>query len=78
MIDRALAEGELTEEEISPGRLPLEIACMVAGCFLVYGALFATGFWIYGETVNALIGTALAIGAAYFLYRTWPSVSGQE
>ena len=77
VIDRAIADGELTTEEINPGQLPLEIACMVAGCFLVYGALFSTGFWIYGETGNALLGSAVALAAGFFLYRTWPRISGK-
>jgi len=78
VIDRAIAEGELQPEEVSEGQLPLELSCMVAGVFLVYSALFATGFWIYGETINALLGTAVATAAAYFLYRTWPRISGRR
>ena len=78
VIDRAIAEGDLQPEEVHPGQLPLELSCMVAGVFLVYGALFATGYWIYGETVNALIGSAVALAAGFFLYRTWPQIAGRS
>ena len=41
-------------------QLPLEILCMFVGVFTVYGALFATGFWIYGNIIPASICTVTA------------------
>ncbi|MEM6344075.1 MAG: sodium:solute symporter family protein [Bacteroidota bacterium] len=55
----------------SQGQLPLEIACFLIGSITVYAALFATGFWIYGETTHAIISTILAIGGGAFLFRVW-------
>ncbi len=71
VIEKAKAANELVESEVETGQLSLEIACMIIACFTVYGALFATGFWIYGQTVNALIATAVAVGGGIFLFQIW-------
>jgi SSS family solute:Na+ symporter len=78
IIERGIAEGNLEPGEVKPGQLPLELACMVAGIFLVYSALFATGFYIYGEMANGIIGTVVAVVAGIFLWRTWNTVSGRR
>ncbi len=71
VIEKAKAANELIESEVETGQLSLEIACMIIACFTVYGALFATGFWIYGQMVNALIATAVAVGGGVFLFKIW-------
>ncbi|MEL7338972.1 MAG: Na+:solute symporter, partial [Bacteroidota bacterium] len=60
-----------TPLEKSQGQLPLELACFLIGSVTVYAALFATGFWIYGETTSAMIASGLAIGGGIFLFRVW-------
>jgi len=74
VIDRAIGEGTLKQEDIVPGRLPLEIACMVAGCFLVYGALFAVGFFIYSDIPKALIMLSIAAVSGYFMFKSWGKI----
>lgn len=37
------------------------ILAVVLGCLTVYAALFATGWWIYGETSSASIATAVGV-----------------
>ena len=71
IIEPALARGDLKREEIETGQLPLEILCMLIGCFTVYGALFATGYWIYGNILAALASTTVAILGSIFLFRVW-------
>jgi hypothetical protein len=44
---------------------------MFMGCFAVYGALFATGFWIYGRVFPASMLTGVALIATVFLIKTW-------
>jgi len=44
--------------------IPRGILCMLLGCVAVYGMLFATGFYLYGEVVNGTILTVLAVCAA--------------
>ncbi len=69
VLDKARKDGEPIEKEI--GQLPLEILCVLIGCFTVFGMLFATGNWIYGNTVPALCLSAIAIGGGYFLFWAW-------
>ncbi|MEL7120285.1 MAG: sodium:solute symporter family protein [Bacteroidota bacterium] len=54
--------------------LGLEIACMVAGCFAVYGLLFTTGSVIYGNSTNTLIALGVTAISFLFLYRAWTRV----
>lgn len=58
------------------GELPLEILCMVVGTFTVYFALFATGYWIYGQTTVAIALTALAAIGGILLFRLWGQLKG--
>ncbi|MCK5146818.1 Na+:solute symporter [bacterium] len=50
-------------------QLPLEILCMTVGVFTVYGALFATGFWVYGNTMPAIVCSAIAATGGFFLFK---------
>ncbi len=67
VLEKAAAEGEPIQKE--QGQLPLEILAMMVACITVYGALFATGSWIYGEGTNAMILTAITALGALFLFR---------
>ena len=78
VIRPALASGELKESEVVAGKLPLELACMIAGCFLVYGALFGIGFWVYGEMGKAAIGAVIAAVASFILIKSWSQVKGNN
>jgi len=71
VVEDARAEGFPLESEGEGGQLPLGIACMLMGCFAVYGALFATGFWIYGRVYSASVLTGVAIVATVFLVKAW-------
>ncbi|MBN1591565.1 MAG: Na+:solute symporter, partial [Pirellulales bacterium] len=53
--------------------VPRGILAMVVGCFAVYSAMFATGCWIYGRHLPAVVLTGVAIVSTIFLARTWPS-----
>lgn len=76
VIEPSLKAGELRQDEVLPGKLPLEIMCMIAGCFLVYGALFGIGFWMYGEIGKALIGLGITIVSTLILMKSWSQVKG--
>ena len=49
------------------GQLPFEILLMLIGCATVYAALFATGYWMYGNQSAAIVASALAIAGTLFL-----------
>ncbi|MEO0470695.1 MAG: sodium:solute symporter family protein [Bacteroidota bacterium] len=69
VLEKARSEGEDIEK--SNGRLSLEILAMVVGSFTIYGALFATGFWIYGNQIPAIVLTIVAVVGAVMLFRIW-------
>ena len=75
VIEEGLANGDLKAVDVYPGKLSMEVACMFAGVFLVYGALFGTGFWIYGDFKNAFIATGVALLSGFYIIRTWPKIS---
>jgi Na+/proline symporter len=53
----------------SPDSLPQAFLSWVAGCALVYAALFGTGSAMYGHTPQALVWLAVFIVAAFVLAR---------
>ncbi|MDX1637153.1 MAG: sodium:solute symporter family protein [Balneolaceae bacterium] len=72
VIERARGEGrEVKHLEDEAWRVPQGILCMVLGCISVYSALFATGYWIYGNHVWASVLTALTVGSAILLAIAW-------
>lgn len=78
VIRPAITTGELQRDEVLPGKLPLELLCMIAGCFLVYGALFGIGFWLYGEMGKAAIGAVVTAVSGFILVKSWSQVKGRS
>jgi Na+/proline symporter len=77
VLKRAHAEGELLDCDGS-WDLRSELVFLVAGCVLIYGALFATGLALYGRYVPAAISTLLAAVGGLLIAITWRRVaSGQ-
>lgn len=72
MREGARAEGDPVDTA-DPQRWPVPygLLCMALGCVAVYGTLFATGYWIYGHRLPALILTLLAIFSTILLIRLW-------
>ncbi|MDG1039001.1 MAG: Na+:solute symporter [Polaribacter sp.] len=54
--------------------VPSGILAMLLGCLLIYNCMFATGYWIYGDTNNATITTILAIISGLLLIRSWKKI----
>ncbi len=71
VVRKAIADGTLQRSEVAPGQLPLELTCMVTGCATVYGALFTTGFLLYGNYFPATLASLLTVGGGFFLWRAW-------
>ncbi|WP_394974464.1 sodium:solute symporter family protein [uncultured Croceitalea sp.] len=72
---KVVAKAKAANEEISiPNEkwsVPSGITAMLLGVILIYTIMFATGYWIYGETKLALILTGVAIVSAFLLIRAW-------
>lgn len=75
VVDNAKAKGiDITYEK---GQFPLEFLAFIIGCFTVYAALFATGYWIYGQTTSAFIASIGTISGGFILFRIWGNLKTQ-
>ncbi|MBY5951778.1 Na+:solute symporter [Algoriphagus marincola] len=59
------------EEKQDMGQLPKEIGLMLIGSIMIYAALFATGFWIYGESLNGTIATIVSLVCGAVVMAAW-------
>lgn len=71
VIDKAAAHGETIDASQDGVGIGLGIVCMIVGCVAVYSALFATGYWLYGQTSLAITATVISLIAAGFLVAMW-------
>ena len=68
---QGIKSGEITEQEtMQVGSLTVGILNMFLGVCLVYGALFSTGYYFYGQYLNALIGVAITTICGFLIYRS--------
>ncbi len=51
--------------------VPSGITAMVLGVVLIYSIMFATGYWIYGRTMQAMILTGIALVSGFLLIKAW-------
>lgn len=56
--------------------VPSGITAMLLGVALIYSIMFATGYWIYGETILALILTGVSVLSAFLLIKAWNRMKG--
>ena len=54
--------------------VPSGILAMLLGCGMIYSAMFATGYWIYGEQQNAMIATTGTVISGFFLIKIWKKI----
>jgi len=54
--------------------LPSGIIAMLLGCCLIYSAIFATGYWVYGQTTKAIVVTCFSIISGLLLAKTWSKI----
>ncbi|MBK9292114.1 MAG: Na+:solute symporter [Bacteroidetes bacterium] len=72
LLTKARAQGiELDPTPEAAWDVPIGLLCMMLGSTTVYAALFATGFWLYGQWVPASLLSATALLAALLLGHTW-------
>ncbi|MFD2185843.1 sodium:solute symporter family protein [Aquimarina celericrescens] len=73
-IKAAKAQKENIQSDFSTWSVPSGILAMLVGCVLIYGVLFATGYWIYGRYTLAIILTIVVIAATYILSKLWKKI----
>lgn len=59
------------KEQQEQGQLPMEIGLMLVGTVMVYAALFAVGFVLYGNFVGALIAGVVSLAGGFTIVRNW-------
>ncbi|MDB4605636.1 Na+:solute symporter, partial [Flavobacteriaceae bacterium] len=69
--EKAISEGQLKPQEWS---VPSGILAMILGTILVYGCMFATGNWIYGNYTLASGLTLAVIVAGVLLLKVWKTL----
>ncbi|MCZ6522051.1 MAG: Na+:solute symporter, partial [Bacteroidetes bacterium] len=74
VIEKAALDNEPIEPISHKDELPLGILLMVIGSITVYGALFASGNWIYGDFIPAIIFTIVTAIGSYVLFKTWNKI----
>ena len=74
VIDEAEKENINITDDSQGWSVPSGITAMLLGCVMIYGAMFATGYWIYGEYPRASIVTMISAVFAALLVRTWKKV----
>ncbi|WNJ21026.1 sodium:solute symporter family protein [Pontibacter sp. G13] len=78
-IDQAAeADGEILRPDRKQGQLNLEILCMVIGTLTIYSALFAAGFWIYGDYTFGGILTVVAAIGTFVLFKVWGRLQARD
>jgi len=63
--------GKYPEVKEEVGQLPMEIGLMLIASIMVFSALFGVGFWIYGETLPAIIATIITLAGGFLVYKGW-------
>jgi Na+/proline symporter len=71
IIEKEKAAGTLARAAAESWDVPTGILCIMTGCLAVWGALFAAGYYLYGNTVPAVILTAVAAVSSFILTRLW-------
>ncbi len=68
IYSQAETDGETIVSDEKEVNIPAGILCTVLGCAAVYSALFATGYWMYGQTTFAVVLTTVAIVSSVSLF----------
>lgn len=76
--EKTVKDAEADNEQIilnsQKWNVPAGIKATILGLFMIYGALFATGYWIYGKYLQATILTVIVIIAAFMLKKFWSKI----
>lgn len=71
----AQAENEELMDNAETWGVPRGIVAMLLGCVFVYGALFTTGYFIYGQYIKGLIGLGVVIASGIVLQGVWKKMT---
>ncbi|MBT6567850.1 MAG: Na+:solute symporter [Flavobacteriales bacterium] len=75
---KAADDGKKLHVSASGWNVPLGIVCMLLGALAIYSMMFATGYFLYGETILALKVSALALVSSLGLFYYWKKLRNTE
>ncbi|RIA10757.1 Na+/proline symporter [Flavobacteriaceae bacterium MAR_2010_72] len=75
IVNQSKKEGvSIVQNENQKWNVPSGILATIVGCIVIYSALFATGYWIYGEHFKASIITVVVVFFSFILKRLWGKI----
>jgi SSS family solute:Na+ symporter len=80
VVEEAKADGENIDEKnlVSDWKMPIQILCIMLGCFAIYSSLFCIGNIIYGKTVGAIIMAVVAIASTVGLFFCFDKIGTED
>ncbi len=80
VVVEARADGEDIDERnlVSDWKMPIQILCIVLGCFAVYASLFCIGNIIYGNLTGAIIMAVVAIATTIGLFACFNKLGTED
>jgi len=77
IIERLSSKG-LIQPKTQKWKVPTGIICMIAGSMGVYGFLFSTGLFIYGETLQASGLLLFSILCGFVIFKLYPKIIAED
>ena len=75
VVEQGVSSGAISQENVNTGRIPLQILNIIVATFSIYAALFATGYFIYGNGMSGLIAAAVSALGILFIFMNWSKMS---
>ncbi len=75
VVTQGVSTGAIKESDVNTGRLPLQILNIIIATFSIYAALFATGYFIYGNGIHGLIAASVSVIGILFIFMNWSKMS---
>lgn len=80
VVEEAKADGEDIDVRnlVSDWKMPIQILCVVLGCFAIYASLFCIGNLVYGKMIAAAIMAVVAIAATVGLFACFNKLGTED
>ena len=76
VVDEAKTDAVEIVKDKEKWSVPAGVTAMLLGILLIYSIMFATGYWIYGRTTQAIVLTVVSIIAGVLLVKAWNRLKG--
>lgn len=76
VVDEAKTDAVEIVKDKEKWSVPAGVTAMLLGVLLIYSIMFATGYWIYGRTTQAIVLSVVSIVAGVLLVKAWNRLKG--